>query len=67
MTGTRWYWYCDDLCNIAQMLPVLGSKVRYFREIIQILRVLGVFRAYYIMDMLGDTLDNVDRGCVYQR
>ena len=21
----------------------------------------------YIMDMLGDTLDNVDRGCVYQR
>ena len=21
----------------------------------------------HIMDMLGDTLDNVDRGCVYQR
>ena len=21
---------------------------------------------YAIMDMLGDTLDNVDRGCVYQ-
>ena len=32
MTGTRWYWYSDDLCNIVQMLPAPGSKVKYFRE-----------------------------------
>ena len=49
MTDTRWYWYSCDLCHIAQMLPVPGSKFKYFREhIIQVLRVVGVFRAYVL-------------------
>ena len=49
--------------------PALGHQVPVTNSHLIVVKCFYLRRIHHllIMDMLGDTLDNVDRGCVYQR
>ena len=49
--------------------PALGHQVPVTNSHLIVVKCFYLQRIHHllIMDMLGDTLDNVDRGCVYQR